>query len=273
MMMMCVRNESTPRIVNAGFSLLEPQPRFWGQTSQIPSSLPPKRDCGSIRVKPLLCQHSLKQILLQSAVRVFILGPALAEWFAPRTDIIQYTSLQIDHLGNANQLHTDRSSKSSTGRYSRSSTDKSSRSFIDISSRSSTDRSSRSSIDRSSRSSTDIISRSSTDRSAYHLQIYQLDHLQIDHLDHLQIYHLDNLDTSYIYHLDHLQIQHLAHLDPTQPAAMKCCAGYVQNRPNPGIHVLSHADYMTPTRQQQPDPTNQEHVLPLKDLEHVMICT
>ena len=30
----------------ATLTLIEPQSCFWGQTSQIPSSLPPKRDCG-----------------------------------------------------------------------------------------------------------------------------------------------------------------------------------------------------------------------------------
>ena len=33
----------------ATLTLLEPQSRFWGQTSQIPSSLSPKRDCDHLK--------------------------------------------------------------------------------------------------------------------------------------------------------------------------------------------------------------------------------
>ena len=35
------------KLKSTSLTLLEPQSRFWGQTSQIPSSLSPKRDCGS----------------------------------------------------------------------------------------------------------------------------------------------------------------------------------------------------------------------------------
>ena len=38
-------------------TILEPQSRFWGQTSQIPSSLSPKRDCGPKRVN-IIVEHS-----------------------------------------------------------------------------------------------------------------------------------------------------------------------------------------------------------------------
>ena len=45
-----LRCPAFPAAVDTSISPLEPQSRFWGQTSHIPSTLSPKRDCGPKRV-------------------------------------------------------------------------------------------------------------------------------------------------------------------------------------------------------------------------------
>ena len=56
---------------------------------------------------------------------------------------------------------------------------------------------------------------------------------------------------------------------------MTCCAGFVQCRPQPGKHVLDHAEYTTPTRQHELDHTDHTagnylslHLFVLEDLDH-----
>ena len=49
-----LRCPAFPAAVDTSISPLEPQSRFWGQTSHIPSTLSPKRDCGPKRVNRYL---------------------------------------------------------------------------------------------------------------------------------------------------------------------------------------------------------------------------
>ena len=49
---------------------------------------------------------------------------------------------------------------------------------------------------------------------------------------------------------------------------MRCCAGSVWDRSNPGKHALDYADSTAPTLQNELHHTHQESVFSLKDLPH-----